>query len=633
MLESAQVPTGGKVPGNSGLSEQRPWSAQVLVIAVWFALVAGLLEALIGWAVTLSGSGLVDRSPLFLWMVPFINVLFFAAVAVMLWLAGKFWPTLTTPRVAAFVFGVPSFYALLLMVPRVHWAAALVLAMGLAVQATRVVTLRQRGFISLVHRSIWPLIAVLVVLAIGMAGRVRWTEVRTLAKLPAANRNAPNVLVIILDTVRSASLSLYGYTRPTTPELERLARNGTVFNRAISTAPWTLPSHASVFTGRFPHELGVDWRTPLDTTYPTLAEVLQAHGYTTSGFVANTGYTNKSTGLGRGFAHYEDFRITLGEMVRSSGLGKFVADNFRVRQLVRNDEHLNRQSAEVINRKFLGWLDRRGDRPFFTFLNYYDAHGPYLPKAPYDRRFGPGRANGKLSPLHRWNWNPSVAHRDLTQAEQREEIDAYDGAIAYLDQQIGVLFDELRERGLLDNTIVIVTSDHGEEFGEHGVYDHGNSLYLASVHVPLLISFPAGVPGGQRVEPAVSLRDIPATVMSLAGIAAPAGFPGLTLARFWSRSDAAAPATPIVSEVTHATGHPDWFPVSKGNMAAIIEGPLRYIRGGDGAEELYDIFGDPWERRDLADAPTQVQTLLRFRAAGARLSGAGNVPGTAPDAR
>ena len=152
--------------------------------------------------------------------------------------------------------------------------------------------------------------AVLAIMLLTFGGRA-WSEYRASAALPPAPADARNVLLIVWDTVRAGNLSLHGYGRRTSPNLERLAGRGVRFDQAFATAPWTLPSHSSLFTGRWPHELTADWRSPLDETYPTLAEYLAAHGYDTAGFVANLDYCSRETGLSRGFAHYEDYPIEL----------------------------------------------------------------------------------------------------------------------------------------------------------------------------------------------------------------------------------------------------------------------------------------------------------------------------------
>jgi arylsulfatase A-like enzyme len=370
-----------------------------------------------------------------------------------------------------------------------------------------------------------------------------------------------------------------------------------------------------MFTGRFPHEMSADWRVPLDGTFPTLAEILSAKGYATAGFIANTGYCSFESGLQRGFTHYEDYRLSLGQIVANSTLLRTIADNFRLRRLIENDEHVHRQGADLITDDFLKWLSNVKNRQFFAFLNYFDAHEPYLPPQPFDTKFGKGRQNGKLSPLHRWNWDPAEGHNNMGEQEIQEERNAYDGALAYLDQQLGFLFDELKKRGVLDQTIIIITSDHGEEFGEHGLFDHGNSLYLPSVHVPLLISFPNKIPTGTRIQEPASLRDLPATVMDILGFGGESPFPGSSLSRYWDKKERSKNSlpTPILSEVNFVSSRPDWFPASKGDMKSLIYKELRYIKNGDGSEELYDLKKDPWEKQNLNQEKERQTELEEFR--------------------
>ena len=204
----------------------------------------------------------------------------------------------------------------------------------------------------------------------------------------------------MLDTVRRDRLSLYGYRRPTTPNLERLAKNGIRFDRARATAPWTLPSHASFFTGRWPHELDVQWLTPLRTSAPLLAEYMGSRGYATAGFVANTGYCSYDTGLARGFTYYEDYSLKKLAFLRTAVFVKEMSEAYRSRSATPTNQVFcdpvpelvkrwffadARKDASSINRAFLDWLARRPEetRPFFVFLNYMDAHAPY--KLPEER--------------------------------------------------------------------------------------------------------------------------------------------------------------------------------------------------------------------------------------------------------
>ena len=368
-----------------------------------------------------------------------------------------------------------------------------------------------------------------------------------------------------------------------------------------------------MFTGRWPHELSADVDTPLDGRAQTLAEFFSAQGYRTAGFAANLSYVSHETGLGRGFQHYEDYPRSVGQVAVSSTLARTVADNFRLRRLIQNDEHLNRVHAPDLGARALAWIDRHRDAPFFVFLNYFDAHEPYLPPTPYDRKFGSGRQHGRHSPLHHWLWNPAVGHSNMGEAERREEVDAYDGALAALDDALGRWFAEFERRGLLENTIVVITSDHGEEFGEHGVYDHGYSLYVSGVHVPLVIVAPGRAPAGRRMITPVSLRDLPRTITSLAGLEARQPFTGTALSALWSDTPAHPATSPVFFEVEPSPGQPDWFPSSKGVMVGAIVGTRHYIRNGDGREELYDWIGDPSETRNLAQDPLSAEALAEAR--------------------
>ncbi|MBI4589069.1 MAG: sulfatase [Candidatus Rokubacteria bacterium] len=605
--------------------------AGLLQIAAWFALLTGLGEVS-GLAVA---KWLLQRylhlSPYVVWMAPATDLALFALAGLGLWAVGRRWPALVSLRGAAFVFALLGCLSLLLMVTRLHAVAALLLAAGLATQASRVIAAYPRGFRLLRRRTTGALAALVVLLAAAVHGWPALAEQRALATLPRPPADAPNVLLIVLDTVRARNLSLYGYGRATTPRLEKFAKRGVLFDRAFATSPWTLPSHASMFTGRYPHEVSADWTRPLDATHPTLAELLSAHGYATAAFVANTIYCSWESGLDRGFARYEDYRVSPGQIVLGSSLARTVlgsAAGGKILRIARQHQRFGRKSAAQLNEDFLRWLPHTERRPFFVFLNYFDAHDPYLPPEPFATMFGPPRParDPTLLPERRW-----------TPPEMQAEMDAYDGAIAYLDHHLGRLLDGLEAAGVLASTLVIVTSDHGEEFGEHGTMGHGNSLYLPSLHVPLLIVLPSRVPGGRIVPEPVTLRDLPATVVDLLRLPGRRPFPGQSLARHWDGTGGGAAPDPALAEVNFAPGRPGWFPVSKGNMKSLLAGRDHYIRNGDGGEELYDVEADALEQRDRAASPeglgllgelrAQLETILR-RAALPLLRARPALPGT-----
>jgi arylsulfatase A-like enzyme len=413
-----------------------------------------------------------------------------------------------------------------------------------------------------------------------------------------------NVLLVVLDTVRAESLSLYGYLRPTTARLDERARAGVVFDRAVATAPWTLPTHGSLLTGRYPFELLADWEQPLGETYPTLAEVLGSRGYATGGFVANLMFTTRLSGLDRGFLRYSDHPLSLPVFATSAWTTRRLflrawkyAPSWR--------DYPDRKYAEDVNREFLFWLDRVGDRPFFAFLNYFDAHEPYELHGDILGTFPP-------EPPRTRDVVEGGAVRELPYETMRE-IDAYDTDIAYIDRQLESLFLELERRGVLQNTLVIVTSDHGEHLGDRGLRSHGNSLYSQLVRVPLVFLFDGRLPRGVRIDAPVSLRAVPATIVDLVGLD-DTPFPGTSLAEAWSGAGDPHGQGLALSELTLSPfGGVPQGPIAAGAMKSLVLGTLHYIRNGDGTEELYDLASDPREFRDLSETDIGRAELARLR--------------------
>jgi arylsulfatase A-like enzyme len=550
------------------------WST---TIAVWFALLGGLVEVVILY-VERRSNPLIRLSDDFVWMAP--TALMAATLVANLCCAipARIGGANIDLRCAPCRPSPPP--QVLMLVPGLnHYAAALV-ASGVAVQAARLVPRYPAGIERLVRRSS-PIIVgglALVGLAVFLSSPRR-TSRRPHRETAFVSPSTSNVVLITLDTVRAANLSLYGYSKRTTPRLDQLARRGVVFQKAFATAPWTLPSHASLFTGRWPHELTAGYTSALDGKYPTLAEYFLAHGYVTAGFAANLGYCSFESGLGRGFLHYEDYPRSLGQVASSSTLIRKVADNFTLRSLLKNDQHLNRVDAADLNARVLAWLATRPPSPFFLFINYFDAHEPYLPPPSSARLFGPPRKMGRYSPLHRWLWDVSMAHRPLTAAEIREEVDQYDAALAYLDARVGELLDELDRRQLLNDTLLVITADHGEEFGEHAVFDHGYSYRQRRAATDC---------GGRR-----RARDLRVTTWSACAIfgnhcgdrhPGSAAF-RVSRSSLWPVSWERHAPPEFHLEVNRASGQPGGFPASKGDMRPSSRG-FHYIRNGDGRGAL-----------------------------------------------
>jgi arylsulfatase A-like enzyme len=420
-----------------------------------------------------------------------------------------------------------------------------------------------------------------------------------------------------------------------------LAERGIRFDSAQASSSWTLPSHASMLTGRWPHELSAGWQTPLDETYPTVAEFLGAKGYATAAFVANYQYCASDSGLGRGFAEYHDYvfpkltALKMAALVDRPVHAIEWVENFLESRLDLSipqfyARHLSwwlvndRKDAPTINRQFLDWLSRRQpERPFFAFLNYFDAHWPYRLTPGRIHRFGFGPRNNRQKDLIQNWWSldkSSIPPQDLAFA-----CSSYDDCVADLDEQIGRLFDELDRRDELGRTWVIIAADHGESFGEHpGVFSHGTSLYQTELHVPLVIIPPVASPSKRIIAETVSLRDLAATIVDLLGLEVRSPFPGDSLARFWNGKSATPRVGSSVSEqalsevVPNDAMNPDPSPppVRGWPLAALIESGWTYIRReGDAREELFHLLKDGGEQHNLAADPAARSTLERMRGA------------------
>ena len=280
----------------------------------------------------------------------------------------------------------------------------------------------------------------------------------------------------------------------------------------------------------------------------------------------------------------------------------------------------DRKDAGAINREFVDWLSQRPEpaRPFFVFLNYLDAHSPYVLPPGAEHRFGLKPQSRSDLQVINDHWN-SIDKLRLSPRVRALVRDSYDNCVAHLDVGLGSLFDELERHGVLDRTLVIVTSDHGEGLGEHGLFDHGESLYRTEVRVPLVIVPPAALRTRGVLRQPVSLRDLPATIVELAGQGTGSPFPGRTLSRLWTDptigKDSVAGEL-VVSELSAPNPHnPNQgrSPASRGPLVAIAEHDFVYIQNaGDGNEELYNERDDPDERINRARAAAFQPLLEQF---------------------
>ncbi|HEX5410244.1 MAG TPA: sulfatase [Terriglobia bacterium] len=421
---------------------------------------------------------------------------------------------------------------------------------------------------------------------------------------PSARRaTSPNIIFIVLDTVRADHLSSYGYSCPTTPNLDRLARRGVLFENAISPSSWTLASHASMFTGLLPHQNGADWWLPLPPGPRTFAETLRSSGYRAAGFAANFDYCQKGWGIGRGFDVYRDDSESLQRNLAGTLLGTALIQP--AYQTFFRFDYLERQDARETNREAFQWLQHPPASPYFLFINYFDAHVPYLTSPSYNHRFGTVSDN-LVHKLFDALQGPD-APRGITPSEQAALIAGYDNCLAFLDAQVGRLLDFLDHTPAGRNTIVIVTSDHGEEFGEQGFYSHGYNLYREAIHVPLIIAGP-GVPTNVRISRLVRTRDLFSTVLDLAG-GGKTRFTRDSLARFWNPKFIPQPFDNFaISELV-----PIFNEGGKQATISLTTPEWQYIYHSNGRQELYHWTVDPLNQVNLAQFDNAQATLADLR--------------------
>jgi arylsulfatase A-like enzyme len=627
----------------------------MLVLFAWCGLLAGLAEV----AITLLRKECIDTdqfygmSAHFVWMVPLVNLLIFLTVGIFISCMVGWWPRAQKGALSFLgtLILLPPFWAAF---PRIYGAAGLLLAIGVATKAVPVLERRAGGFKKVVRLSLPAALCLVMLLAASTWAAGKWRVWRE-ASRPVPAPGAPNILLIVLDTVGAGHLRLLGYGRPTSPTIDELANRGISFARARATCSWTLPSHASMFTGRWPHELSTGWFTPLDSSFPTVAEFLGAHGYATAGFVGNVVYCAYDSGLARGFSTYCDYHFPALTELHVAVIVDRLVDGFREFEsfltnrldfpYLRTAADMawqifgqDRKGSAVVTREFFDWLSERErpERPFFAFLNFYDVHNPYQLSPSGIHRFGFAPSNEReLAIVRHW---PRIVQRGPTDRQIAFARDSYDDCVAALDEELGQLIDELERRGVLERTWLIITSDHGESFGEHpGLFLHGATLFQTESHVPLVIVPPPGALPPKVVEAPVSLRDLAATIVDISGMTAGSRFPGVTLvqtgdASSSGKASSGAGTSPALAELANEIPpyvHPDESNPLRWPLASLIDGDWCYFqRDGEAHELLFNLREDPGEQHNRSDDPAVRSTLVRMRQAVSQLTDGGLTPGS-----
>lgn len=398
---------------------------------------------------------------------------------------------------------------------------------------------------------------------------------------------APNVLLVSIDTLRADHLHAYGYARETSPTIDRLAAEGALFETVLAPSSWTLPSHITLLTAMPPREHGVrKQRQRLRGEAKSLAEVFRDEGYDTAGFVAGP-FLSSSHGFDQGFDVYDESTVSEG------GLGA---------------SHRGRTSPRLVTLVtdwLRSWRREPERKPFFVFLHMWDPHYDFNPPPPYDTLFDPdyeGTITGDDFELGK------TIHREMNPRDLEHVIALYDGEIRYTDDHLGEIIAFLDRIGQLDDTIVVVTSDHGEEFFEHGHKGHAKALFDESLRVPFVVRHPRSVAAGRRLGGVVRLMDVAPTVLGLAGVTAPDDF-GSRLGPVHADRDlspwltGAEVSTPFPR--LRAYGDHGLYPA-----AMSVRSDTRKLIKTKGQTMVFDVEADPAEQNDLGDADPEARALV-----------------------
>ncbi len=373
----------------------------------------------------------------------------------------------------------------------------------------------------------------------------------------------PNVIVLSVDTLRADHVGCYGYERETTPNMDRLAEEGTLFEVVVSASPWTLPSHVSMMTSLYPasHQCLLVGGAKLRKRITTLAETLKNEGYTTHA-ITTILYLTSIYGFDQGF----DALQALG----------------------------SKTLAERVTDEAIRWLDGHGEAPFHLFLHYYDPHTDYVPPDPYGTLFDPdyeGPIDGRTENL--------LEHQDrLTEADLHHLVALYDGEIAYVDHELGRLFEALKRLDLWENTVLVVVSDHGEEFQEHGYFGHGFTLYDEQLLVPLIVKWAGSKSEGLRVKQPAQLVDLVPTIMDVLGV------------RDGKRSD--VPEGISLLPTLREAGQKE-IPYRNAFSQTQLGAEELYSNRAEGTKLIYDATSDLWELYNLARDPGETENLAAVR--------------------
>jgi len=446
----------------------------------------------------------------------------------------------------------------------------------------------------------------------------------------------PNIILITMDATRSDHLSCYGYERLTTPNLDKFSREGLLFKNAYATDSWTLPSHASIFTGKYPSRHGAHYNSEAIVRYlseakagkkidiekifwncfpslskenHTLAEVLSEKGYRTAGVIGGV-FCSSIYGFGQGFDYYNENFLNVESDIKFFLIYQVINSFSPLFDISARYGYYSKRLGSHLNKVAFQWLEKNHGNPFFLFIHYVDTHNPYLPPPPYNEYFGmvDKRIIRKHNPKGELNYITAegsiacaVTTGDPQFAPEKELlVSQYDGEIRYLDHCLGLLFEKLKTLNIYENTLIIITSDHGEAFGEHALLFHDRVLYEEVLRVPLIIKYPYSSRRGV-IEKQVSLVDLFPTILSLLNYPIPPGIDGEPI------EDS---NHPIIAENHIRSAFQDTEKRFRRDLKTIYQGKYKYIWASNGLHELYDLEKDPREKENLiARLPRKAEAM------------------------
>lgn len=459
----------------------------------------------------------------------------------------------------------------------------------------------------------------------------------------------PNIILIVMDTARAANFSCYGYPETTTPNIDKIAKEGTLYQYAISPSTWTLPSHVSLFTGLYTSEHGVTGLDPATThlsqDYMTIAQFLSKCGYQTIGY-SNNPWISKLFGLTKGFDFFKlmlndrmffdedllEISDTVSKLENQNGVKKYVElvkiisknrNRFKnfinaayykfsvspIRYLFRDD------GAKETTKQVIDWINKRGtSKPFFLFINYMECHAEYIPPKKYRPK------NINLFDVFKLNRNPlDYLFGKIEMPDNGyDKLEAlYNGEYRYLDSKIGELYKSLKDNKLLDDTVLIITSDHGENLGEHNLLGHTFSAYNTLLHVPLIIRYPPLFPANEKITSEVQSLDIFETIRSIVDTKTKI----ITSGKCIIPKNISNKIRPLFSEYPgHIVSQLKKYNRQNDcnfSLSTVQISKYKYIRSSKGVDELYDLEADPGENYNIINEYSDVanelkQALVKF---------------------